>query len=175
MQRGAGFTLVELMAAVAVAGVLLAIALPSFDAMIRNNCRTTAANELVTSLQYARSEAVKRHREIRVSAASSTAGNQWGSGWVVWQDSDGDNNLDTGEELRVSALTCEQPSGGQNRMTIVGTGGDGGVEFTYLPTGFIEDAGVIEICHATESGERGRRISISTTGRPSTDASYVCS
>lgn len=173
MKRQPGFTLLELMFAIAVGGVLLALALPSYDALIKNNCRTTAANALVTSLQFARSEAVKRRQRVSLGAAApSSTDNEWGTGWTVFQDADSDGTVDSGEELRVTELTCEQPAGGTNKMTIAAAGG--ATVFTYLPTGFIVASGTIDICHEQETGERGRRITISNTGRPSMDSSFAC-
>ena len=174
MIRQAGFTILELMAVVAIAGVLMALALPSYDTLVKNNCRTTAANALVTSLQYARSEAVKQRERISVIAGNAgSAGNEWGTGWTVFRDADGDSAVDAGEALRVTALTCEQPAGGTNRMTI----SSASTMLTYLPTGFSAATGsvTINICHDNETGERGRQITILNTGRPSMNSSFTCS
>jgi type IV fimbrial biogenesis protein FimT len=173
MNRPSGFTIIELMAVVAIAGVLMMVALPSYENLVRNNCRTTAANALVTSLQYARSEAVKQRQRISIAAGNAaSAGNEWGTGWTVFRDADGDNVVDPGEELRVTELTCEQPAGGTNRMTI----SSASTLLTYLSTGFSAGTAAItiDICHANETGERGRRITILTTGRPSMNSSFVC-
>ena len=77
-----GFTLIELMTAIALAGILLAIGIPSYNEMIRNNCLTTNANALVTSIQVARTEAIKRRETMDLTPAS---GLNWSKGWKVRQ------------------------------------------------------------------------------------------
>jgi type IV fimbrial biogenesis protein FimT len=62
-----GLTVIELMVVVAVAALLAALATPSLRGMLARQ-RVAAVNaELVTDLQYARSEAVARNREVYVS------------------------------------------------------------------------------------------------------------
>ncbi len=59
-----GFTLVELVVTVAVLAIMMAMAVPSFTSLINSNRLTSQANELVASLQLARSEAVRRNRSV---------------------------------------------------------------------------------------------------------------
>jgi type IV fimbrial biogenesis protein FimT len=105
-----GFTLLELIVTISIAGILMAMAIPSFKDMIRNSRLTTYANEMVTSLNLARSEAVKRGVSVSVRKSSSVTGctpTYWSTcGWNVFVD-DGagtaankDNGtLDTGEQI----------------------------------------------------------------------------
>lgn len=179
MKAATGFTIIELMIVVAIGGILMALALPSYDNMVRNNCRTTATNSLVTGLQFARSEAVKRRTRVNVTAAdASIAGNEWIYGWDVWTDKNGDGDMDldadpdVNELLREMPLTCEQPAAGANRMTIAEAGG--ATTFTYVATGFIDTPGTFTVCNDNQTAERGRQITISNTGRPSTNSDFVC-
>jgi len=77
----------------------MAMAIPSFNNVIRNNRLTTYANELVTSLNLARSEAVKRAVSVSVRKIGGT-GTYWNtSGWNVFVDNNANGTLDTGEEI----------------------------------------------------------------------------
>ncbi len=76
MRRGAlprGFTAIELMVTVAVAGVLIATAVPSFTASIARARLEGAVNELGIDLQYARSEAIRRRTSATLTTDSTGA------------------------------------------------------------------------------------------------------
>src|SRR4051812_32932158 len=62
--KAAGFSIVELMVVLLIAGILLAIGIPSFQATIQNHRLITATNALFMAVNLTRSEAI--HRGIRV-------------------------------------------------------------------------------------------------------------
>jgi prepilin-type N-terminal cleavage/methylation domain-containing protein len=64
---GQGFTFIELMIVVAIAAILIVIAAPSFaDFLAKRRIEGTMA-ELVTDVQFARSEAVSRNEAVRMT------------------------------------------------------------------------------------------------------------
>lgn len=65
--KTSGFTIIELMIAVAVVGVLAAVAMPSFNYTIQNNRVKTAASDAHMSLLLARSEAIKRNEKVKIT------------------------------------------------------------------------------------------------------------
>lgn len=65
-----GFTLIEMMVTVAIMAIVATIAAPSFVDMIRNNRVTTAANDVLSAMQLARSEAIRQRRPITVCAGA---------------------------------------------------------------------------------------------------------
>lgn len=60
-----GFTLVELIVAMAVLAILLTLAAPNFSRWIRNTKIRTAAESIQTGLHAARAEALKRNTVVR--------------------------------------------------------------------------------------------------------------
>lgn len=74
-----GFNLLELMVGVAIVGVLSAIAVPSFNSFIETQRSRSSANDLVSSLNFARSEAVKRNASVTVAQSSGS----WNNGWTI--------------------------------------------------------------------------------------------
>lgn len=74
-----GFTLIELLIAITVLGVLMTMAAPSFFELVNRNRLKSAAFDLVVSLNYARSEAIKRNADATVTPALGG----WSSGWSV--------------------------------------------------------------------------------------------
>ncbi len=85
-----GYTLLELMTAVAILGVLLGIAVPGFQEYTRNSAATAAQNDLVTSITLARSEALLRSRGVAVCASTDSltcsGSTDWSTGWIVFTD-----------------------------------------------------------------------------------------
>jgi len=99
-----GFTILELMIAVALLAIFLALALPSFRAAIQNNRLAAQSNDLITALQMARSEAIKRSAPVSLCASSdqATCSGSWADGWIVYVDAEvgGSSDTDVGELLR---------------------------------------------------------------------------
>ena len=72
--RDRGFTLVELMMVIAVVGVLLLVAAPSFRDFIEMQRLRGVSNELVTDIQYLRSEATRRNERMGIVFGGSGSG-----------------------------------------------------------------------------------------------------
>ena len=72
--RQRGFTLIELMATLAVASVLLSVGMPSLFESIARARLEGAVNELATDLQYARSEAVRERATVVLRVAANGGG-----------------------------------------------------------------------------------------------------
>ena len=89
-KRQSGFTIVELMVAIAVAMIVLGVGIPNFAALVRSNSTVAEVNNLVTAIHLARSEAVGRGVEVTIVPQS---GVDWTSGWIVGIDSDEDNTF----------------------------------------------------------------------------------
>ena len=90
MRHSHGFSIIELMVAIAIMSVLMAIALPAFSDYIRNVKVRTEAEAFVSGLQLARAEAVRRNVPVQfvltsdapieanvASPTQSTSGPNW--------------------------------------------------------------------------------------------------
>jgi len=80
-RSSAGFTLVELVVTVALLGVLLTIGVPAFRDLTLNQGVKTAAFDVFSALEYARSEAIKRPGETVTLKAGATSDGAWSTGW----------------------------------------------------------------------------------------------
>src|SRR5690554_1980839 len=63
-RRFVGFTLIELLVTIAVAVILATIAIPSFRGMLASNRAVADYNFLISGLNFARSESIKRRNEV---------------------------------------------------------------------------------------------------------------
>ena len=97
-----GFTFLEVMVVVAILGVLAALAGPSFTPIVERWRVRDSAEALTSSLYYARSEALKRGGNIIVAknpnaadCTTATAPAEWGCGWRVFFDANGNGSQDT--------------------------------------------------------------------------------
>lgn len=150
--RHAGFTLVELMVTLAIAGILAGLAAPSFSEMIANQRARSAATDLYVALSKARSEALKRN--VSVALTPKTAG-QWNSGWQI---------LDPADATRVLHAGSAAPA-----ITITGP-----ADVTYRSSGRL-DAGSAPAFDVTASGASSHWcIGIDLGGRPNTQRKATC-
>lgn len=90
MKRATGFTLIELMIAIAIAAILLALAMPSFRTFILNAQIRSATESMHAGLNLARTESLKRNARVSmwlVNGLSATcARSATGTSWVVSVD-----------------------------------------------------------------------------------------
>jgi type IV fimbrial biogenesis protein FimT len=201
-KKTTGFTLIELMMTIVIAGILLAVAVPSYTTMVLNNCLTTKTNGFISAMQLARSSAVTFRAPVTVGAlpCSLSGGgacditDEFGTGIVVFLDVDADGVADTDVEDANGdgVLNPGEDFNGNGRLDIeiikqvrfncaatmdeVALGIDAVVNSTalvYSPTGSATPLGTINICD-TRTGETGRQVTLSATGRPTTNSTFVC-
>ncbi|MCK5616431.1 GspH/FimT family pseudopilin [Candidatus Pacearchaeota archaeon] len=77
-----GFTLIELMITLVIGGIVMAIGLPAFSSLVKNNRLATQTNSIVTALHLARNEAVNRGHKIRVLPIVDNS-TDWTKGWQI--------------------------------------------------------------------------------------------
>ena len=117
MQTSRGFTFVEALATLAVAGVLASAVVPSLASGLRATRVSAASTEMLASLLLTRSEAVKRRVRVvmcrSANGESCAASGSWEQGWIVFADLNSDGDRDAGEAL----LHVQQPLGEPLRLT----------------------------------------------------------
>lgn len=166
-----GLSLIELMVTLTIVAILAAMAMPSFRDIANSSRAVGMANELVASLNFARSEAVKRGVAVTVcktanpdaASPSCTTAGDWASGWQTFTDSGTQGSVD-GTDTR---LRVKQPSGSNGSMI-----GDANFSnyVTYLPSGASlgnggSASGSITIC----VGNIQYSVVVNSTGRVHVD------
>lgn len=152
--RQTGFTLLELMIVVAIAGIVMAIGVPSFQSITTTNRIAANTNELITALNLARSEAVKRGTDVSVcksaDGSTCTTSGDWDQGWIVYFN-DGTDDV---------VLRVFESLGGNTTLT-----SDGDV-VTYNSLGAL-DHGEVSFDLEVQSGSTTRTscLSVNVVGR----------
>ncbi|MBK9246480.1 MAG: GspH/FimT family pseudopilin [Burkholderiales bacterium] len=159
-----GVTLVELMVVLGIAAIILAFAVPNFREFVARNRLDGAAQELLATLQFARSEATRRGEQVTIRLAGTAGSKNWGSGWAMFVDTDRDGVLDTGEEVIRQGMAMNAPLtliGSSNLDTFIAFNRDG--RLTNAGGGYFV------LCQGgalTEDGQaRARAVLVNGAGR----------
>ncbi len=163
--------MVELIVVVTIAGILITLAVPNLRDVIRNSRITSATNELVATLNLARSEALKRHAQVRVCAAPAAPtsddptealcepGTDLSGGWMIVAENVTDP-LPEWVPIRVST-----PSGATQIIT--DSGSTENFQIAFDPQGRMMDTATVtfSICDdRTPPEEHGRYITVAQSG-----------
>ena len=155
-----GFTLIELMVTISVAAILLTIAVPNFRTFVLNNRITGQANDMMTALNYARSEAIKRGLPVSMcagTAAACTGLTDWSTGWIVFADPNNNGKLDL--LLGEAPLRVWPALGGANTLNA------GLAAVTFDSSGFARaSAATYRLCDSRGTGF-ARNIQLAGSGR----------
>jgi len=83
--QATGFTLIELMVTIAVLAIMLFLALPNFAVWIQNTQIRTAGEAVLSGMQLARAEAIRRNVsvELRMNVSSGWTASVPGTGEVI--------------------------------------------------------------------------------------------
>ncbi|MBF0270710.1 MAG: GspH/FimT family pseudopilin [Magnetococcales bacterium] len=149
-----GYTLVELLVVVAIVAGLMVMAAPFLSRMLQDNRLITQINRLHGTLQFARTEAIKRGSSLTVCAAANglTCGGSWHDGWIVLSG--------TGILRTVPKLT------GNTTLSFILTAGGASDRIVFNARGFSPNhAGTFRLCDSRGAGS-AKGLITATTGRP---------
>lgn len=165
MRRENGFTLIELMIAIGLAGLLLSAAVPALDTFVSNARQTGAINDFVSSIHQARSTAITTNARVTIcpsSGGTNCEAVSWDEGWIVFSNRNGDLIVD-GDETIVAS------SGSANGLTI--QSGQFSTFITYRPNGRVLNAslngssGSFTVCDR-RGAKHAKVMVIDLSGRP---------
>jgi type IV fimbrial biogenesis protein FimT len=160
--RVQGMTLVELMIAMLVLAILMSIAVPSFRNFAADSRTSAATSDLVTALNLARSEALRRGTRVVACASEDLAdcsdSDTWTTGWIVFADPNGNGDADAGELLQ----TWAAPQGQLEVEADADRAVYNAMGMANLPGGLSEV--IFSIKKTGCSGTRAKRIRMSLSG-----------
>lgn len=156
-----GFTLIELMVTVAVVAIIAVVAVPNMISVVEANRLRGAADEMLASLQHARSEAIRVNGPVSVcrtttgNTCAGTAG-AWDRWIVVVPELQADGTIDP---IVTQEHTVDAP------VEIAGTTDS----ITFGPTGLASGALTLSTCIPTDSIDMNiRTITVMVSGGMST-------
>lgn len=169
--KSGGVTLIELLTVLAVMAVFQTLAVPAMSALLDSIRLTTSINTLLSSIHFARNEAVKRNDRVVMCKSAGTGGcvksGGWEQGWIVFHDHNNNALLDDGESKLLSEpalsknfkLAGKTPVANYVSYTANGT--------TQLISGAFQ-SGTFTLCRQSETAVQAREVVISPGGRPRT-------
>ena len=174
-KQATGYTLIELMAVLAIASALLVIAIPMFRTQVQNSQMSAAATDLLSTFMSAKSQAIGRNYPVKVCISNNAPDDndlecvdngQWEDGWLTFVDSDNSGQINDDEEvIQIHPPLTENITVRSSRT------GDGTLEngVPYQPNGLTDLTATRElfICNSSRHGVTARVVIVSILGKAS--------
>src|SRR5688572_13780194 len=111
------------MVVIIIAAILLTIAVPSFDSLIKRNNVDSLQSKLSSALSTARTEAASRNKVITICSSKNetnctgSPAPVWSDGWVIFEDQNGNGSVDAPADILIDVYR------NSGRYTIASAGG----------------------------------------------------
>lgn len=157
------FSLIELLATLAITGILVAVGVPNLSKLISYNRATASINRIIGIVHLARSEAAKRGITVSLCPkVNDTCGtdSDWHKGILIFADVNSNGNMDE-EDSPITVLDSFAPE----RLSWRAWPTSKYLRFTSR--GFmLNQNGSFTYCPADNNSRYARQIIINKTGRP---------
>jgi len=165
-----GMTLIEMVIALAVIGILTGYAIPNYQELKHNKMMTSEINRLISSLYFARNQSIILGHHVVLcpsqSLDSCDASSQWHKGWLVFRDDNRNRTLDNDEII----LTTEQAM--QDSLQAVASVYRQKIRYDRLGASPGTNLS-IRFCDF-RGADHGKKIIVNNVGRPRVAASQQC-
>lgn len=184
--RQSGFTLQELMIALAIFFILGAVGVPNYVGYVRNSELSNSTTSLFSDMYYARSEAIKRKTPVSLCRSADAkeaapvcggAANNWTTGWLVFVDLNNNGSYNSGTD---TLLRVNRPPAGNVRIMANNNANnriefstDGSLVTTFAPA-------IFAVCDDRDADgsydeKHGRNIRVGPMGRPEITTGSIAS
>jgi len=185
-----GFTVIELMLAVVILAIIVALGAPGLMSFVTQSRMTGQINDILADVSLARNEAASRGVRVAICASNNSttatptcSGTDWNAGRIVFVDVDGSGQRNTAANSTELLLkTSPALTGGSTIAVTLSTGGSsttGPAMIQFRPYGGMATNGqttlagsstilskaVFTLC-PVNTGKDGRVMTIAMTGRP---------
>jgi type IV fimbrial biogenesis protein FimT len=162
-----GFTLMELMTALAVLGILLVLAAPGLGNLVDESRLSGSARDFVVDFALARNEAAMRGRRVTVctSTDGATCANaSWNDGRLVFLDNGAVGAVNVGDVI-LSTTPALDPS-----IATTPVDAAGAFFLSFEPSGRLAAPGRVQVC---STGHERRVVNIHRSGAATLDREAV--
>ncbi|MEX2320835.1 MAG: GspH/FimT family pseudopilin [Saccharospirillum sp.] len=173
MSSQKGVTLIELMIGIGMLAILVAIAVPNYQLLVKNNRLTSASNELLGVFQVARAEAVRSNRRVVLMLEPAPVATNNEGHVMVFVDADRDSVQDAGERqvrtflLPAGTLTLTAVSGIEGSETAVD-------RISFQPDGRTLGSANMTVSVCDDRG-KGKALSLLGSGQARLTGDITCS
>jgi prepilin-type N-terminal cleavage/methylation domain-containing protein len=159
-----GFTLVELMVTVVVAGILLTVGVPSLVSMYEGNRARSAISNIESTMLFARSQAVSYGSRVSVCPFNgSSCDADWTNGFSVFIDNGTLGTLDNTNGIQDTVLRTVDAVNDNDFIKSTQS------RYTFTADGLMSSgqSGTLAYCPGDKSNSDSKGITIGVSGRVS--------
>ena len=161
IEKQQGFTLVELMVALVIFGILIGAGVPAMQGFLNNMASRTNADQLAAAISFTRQTAVSRGQSFTIcSRNGDVCGDKddWSNGWIIYPASGNPEN-DAIRLMDISKNKSSAAAGDNTAITFNARGENTGAAITLVMCNVKQDVATARVLTVTTSG------SLNNTGK----------